>query len=172
MSVIRVAMAWVSLASLASACSGGEPANNQHLAAAARSNEQFLDCWQGRAAENGTRLIEFEAVFFPRNGVLSSSSICPELILNMQFRDGQFPEDIVNRDPQSPHFFDERGFKGAAIVSVVSRERPDMLIIRVERLVRRDNLSAAQAQAVVERDRAAAHARALSDPPVSFPKGR
>lgn len=117
-----------------------------------KTDEEFLACWGGQPAGNGMTRIQFEAVDYPRSGVLSSSPACPELLLRLQF-DNNLPRGL-RLDPQHPDALDPHGFRGVAVVSIVSREGSDRMIVRVQRVIQSETPLGPESRAIVERQSA------------------
>lgn len=117
-----------------------------------KTDEQFLACWSGQPAANGMARIQFEAVDYPRAGILSSSVTCPELLLHLQFNNNlprALRSDPRHSDALSPH-----GFRGVADVFVVAREGPQRMTVRVHRVIRSELPPSAESRAIVERQEA------------------
>jgi hypothetical protein len=117
-----------------------------------KTDEEFLACWGGQPAANGMTRIQFEAVDYPRAGVLSSSPACPGLLLRLQF-DNNLPRGL-RLDPQHPEALDPHGFRGVAVVFIVSREGPDRMVVRVHRVIQSETPPGPESHAIVERQTA------------------
>lgn len=113
-----------------------------------KTDDQFLACWGVQSAPNGLRLIQFEAVIYPRAGALSASNSCPGFVLNLQF-DQNLPRPTLTSN-QVPGV-DPYGVRGRALVSVVSREAPDRMSVRVRRVVAVNFLPEAETRAAIAR---------------------
>lgn len=122
------------------------------LRGGSKTDEEFLGCWGGQPAANGMARVQFEAVDYPRSGILSSSAACPGLLLHLQF-DNNLPRalrsDSRRSDALSPH-----GFRGVADVFVVARDGPQRMTVRVHRVIRSELPPSAESRAIVERQEA------------------
>jgi hypothetical protein len=116
-----------------------------------KTNEEFLACWGGQPAANGMTRIQFEAVDYPRAGILSWSAACPGLLLHLQF-DNNLPSGL-RLDPRRVDALDLHGFRGIAVVFVVSRDTPDRMTARVHRVIQSEIPPDAESRAIVERQR-------------------
>lgn len=96
---------------------------------------RFLQCWESRSSGSNLYEIDFQAIVYPREGVLSYNEACPELRLQMIFNDIPMPTgfDAFSRGENR---FELVGIQGRAIVSVERQEDPNVMTVGVRRLVR------------------------------------
>jgi hypothetical protein len=113
------------------------------------TDEQFLRCWDGQVVDHSLYRINFEAVIFPRAGVVSHNPSCPELRLKLHFRDASLPPDFDAFERAWQDRYQRIAIRGVALVQVDNRERSDLLSLRVRRLVRGEVLSGPEAARVL-----------------------
>jgi len=97
-------------------------------------DEAFLGCWAGRR-EGALWRIHFDAVIFPRAGVVSASRTCDLVRLDMHFY-GNYPRNFDAFERARRNRFELVGIRGGeALVSIERREAPYLLVVKVERLI-------------------------------------
>lgn len=102
---------------------------------------RFTECWRFQSVSDELYSLDFQAVIFPRSGVVAFNDSCRNLRLNMIYNNTQFPIgfDAFQRADENPT--ELIGIRGHAIVYMVGQEDPDVLTVRVVRLNRADVLT-------------------------------
>lgn len=109
--------------------------------AQADTSSRFFQCWGFRSAGVRQYEVEFKAIVYPREGVLSYNELCPRLRLEMIFNDTPTPAGFDGFRRADENRFELIGIRGRAIVSVVRQEDPDVLTVAVRRLVQGEVLN-------------------------------
>lgn len=128
------------------------------ICSCARSSESsqysaFFQCWG--FVNTGSRLYEldFEALVYPRGGVISYNTECPELRLDMVFNDTVTPPGFrAIRDDYSMRI-QLLGLRGRAVVFVDKEASPNMLTVTVRRLISGDVLADEETRRIWETTR-------------------
>lgn len=120
------------------------------LVATYRTDSKFLRCWEAQKISSVLYRIRIEAAIFPREGALSFSPSCPTLRLQLRFLNTQMPPgfDPFQRGRTDP--FAPIGIRGLADVEVEQRERPDLMVVRVHRVVEGVVLPPAETNRILE----------------------
>jgi len=99
-------------------------------------HRKFFDCWQIRRTGVEQYGLNFEAVVFPRVGVIAYNTACPELSLNMQFHDlAETPLfDPFRRADADPLAL--VGIRGRGVVTIPeTQDDPNTLTVRVSHVI-------------------------------------
>jgi len=97
--------------------------------------ERFFQCWQFSALPDRTYRVDFEAVAYPRGGVISYNGACPRLRLDMVFNDIPTPPGFYESLEDHSSRIELAGMRGRAIVSIGEQRDPSVLTVVVTRLV-------------------------------------
>jgi hypothetical protein len=122
---------FVSLALLCACSKGTSPA----------PSAAFLRCWRFQPTSGAVGTIDFEAVIYPREGVLAYNAACPALTLQMIFNDTAMPSgfDAFERaNGAHPRLV---GIRGTALVMPGRVDHPGLMVVTVRRLIRGEVLS-------------------------------
>jgi hypothetical protein len=119
---------------LAALCCAASLAGCSH-SAQADTSARFFQCWGFRGAGAGQYEVDFQAIVYPRDGVLSYNASCPRLRLQMIFNDTPTPPGFDGFRRADENRFELIGIRGRAIVSVARQEDPDVVTVTVRRLV-------------------------------------
>lgn len=114
------------------------------------SSNRFLQCWAFRGGSDGLYDLDFRAIVYPREGVLSYNGTCPELRLQMIFNDTPLPPGFDAFSRANENRFELVGIRGRAIVSVEKQDDPDVMTVAVRRLVRGEVLTENETRRMVE----------------------
>lgn len=115
------------------------------------TNDAFLRCWSGQKTASGAYRISFEAVVFPRDGSISASPACPGLRLELRFIDTELPRGFSPFQDERLRNFESVGISATGIVDVERRERSDLLVVRVDRIIQGRVLSPADTESLRRR---------------------
>lgn len=109
----------------------------------------FLECWDARPLGNSVYLLRFEAVIFPREGVLASSRRCPNRRLLLEFEDTPLPTGFNAFEHADLDRTRSIGIRGLAQVSIDREDQDHLLVAKVRRLVEGTELSNVERARVV-----------------------
>ena len=108
------------------------------------SSEPFRRCWNFQPVSASVGMINFQAIIYPREGVLSYSAACPALTLQLNFNDSPMPEGFDGFERANSRHPEPIGIRGTAVVEIERVDHPGLMIVNVRRLVRGEVLSSSE----------------------------